>query len=77
MGLQGHAVDDPEVSVLLNASVDQTTAVYATVDAGDAFQWQAGAGYESLGATVPQTAIDGGTGSGTATFVDTLSGPTT
>lgn len=75
MGLQGHAVDDPSIAVVLNANVDEPTAAYATVDGGDAFQWQAGEGFETLGATVPQTEVVDGSGRGTATFVDTLSGP--
>jgi hypothetical protein len=62
-------------AVVLNANVDEPTAAYATVDGGDAFQWQAGEGFETLGATVPQTEVVDGTGRGTATFVDTLSGP--
>jgi hypothetical protein len=75
MGLQGHAVDDPEVSVTLDANTDEPTMAGASVDGGDAFHWRAGEEFEDFGGTTPETTIEDGVGRGTATFVDTLSGP--
>jgi hypothetical protein len=72
LGFQGHASDDPSVTVTLDANTDDPTAASASIDDGEEAGWRAGSEHVSLGATVPETTIDDGYGTGSATFVNTL-----
>lgn len=70
LGFQGHAVDDPEVLVALDANIDDPSANSAQVDLGDETDWRAGDTYVDLGATIPEVTAEDGYGTGTATFVN-------
>lgn len=72
LGFQGHAADDPNVQVTLDANTDDPTVASASIDVGDEDGWKAGSEYVSLGATIPETTVDDGYGTGSATFVNTL-----
>jgi hypothetical protein len=72
LGFQGHAADDPNVRVSLDANTDDPTVASASVEVGEEASWRAGPEYVSLGATVPETTTDDGYGTGAATFVNTL-----
>lgn len=73
LGFQGHDVDNPETTILLDANTDDATVNSATVDIDDSTDWRAGDTYVAMGATIPTiTAAGDGYGAGSATFVNIL-----
>lgn len=76
LGFQGHAVDDPSITILLDANTDDPSANSAQIEIGDDIDWRAGDIFVDAGATVPVVTAENGYGTGTATFVNNGFGET-
>lgn len=74
LGFQGHAVDDPTITITLDANTADPLANGAQVDVDDNTDWRAGDAYAAQGATVPVVTAESGYGTGTATFANIAGG---
>ena len=70
----GHAVDDPTVTVTLDANTLDATANTARVEVGDTADWRADDIFADNGSSTPEVTAEDGYGTGVATFFDSRGG---